>query len=226
MPSRKLKTHFSRQIMSQLSPFPHPMVHVKQTSQNTSCSLSPGGSVIKTLMRNGNCTDPFSSSAWGNQSFICHSYQRCVYPALKILCGQDSLDFPKQFALLLHSPPSCLFTFFFFCDTLSLWLLVISRKENNAPTCCVFPYQQCRNHFDHPVTLLRTLSTLLAQCPELDAANSPLCWAKSLWHALKTLPLFMHPNLSYAFFTTRGHCWLTFHLSPTVVPRSFLKDCY
>lgn len=50
--------------------------------------------------------------------------------------------------------------------------------ENNTHTCCVFPYQECKNHSDHPVTLLCTLSILWAQCPELDTAKSPLCWVK------------------------------------------------
>lgn len=50
--------------------------------------------------------------------------------------------------------------------------------ENTSHICCGFPYQEYKNHFDHPVTLLCTFSVLWARCPELDTAKPPLCWAK------------------------------------------------
>lgn len=113
------------------------------------------------------------SSAWRNQSCIYNIYQS--YLALKMLHGWNSLNLPKQFALLVQSSPSSIFIFCY--KNLRQWLLV-SRMENTTHTCCGFPHQECKNHFDHPVTLLCTLSTLWAQCPELETAKPPLCWAK------------------------------------------------
>lgn len=151
-------------------------------------------------------------------------WQRCVYLILKSLHGQNSLDFPRQFALLPHSSLSY---FHLFCDNLRFWLPVISRMENNAPSCCVFLHQQCKNHFHHHVTLWHTLSILLAQHPELDTTKYPLCRAKQK----KSLICLKNSSLVYAsntFFhnnrTLLSHIQFVTRCSPQILFEGLLLD--
>lgn len=104
--SWKLKTHFSEVTATSLS-----RLSWTCEADFTNHELFPfTWSWVKLLWKMGNTQISFS--ACGNQSYTYNFYHSCVYFAMKMLHGYNSLNFPNRFALLVHSCPFFIFIFF------------------------------------------------------------------------------------------------------------------
>lgn len=148
-------------VKSQLLPFPDSAKHVKQTSKSWPVPFHLEVSWVKLSCKTG--IIQISSSAEEAKAVYIISTRAVSNLLLK--------HYMERIPLISWNNLLYWYTVLY-----SLFSSFLKWKFKTV-TCC-FPYQECQIHFDHPITLLSTLSIFWAQCPELDAAKLPLCWIK------------------------------------------------